>query len=430
MHYRSMILAALAILLLTGLGCSERDVFTPDPESLEKLESPIVGGQPTADFEHAVALYHGSSFICSGTLVTPTAVVTAAHCLDNVADPLRVFFGVNALKPWKGVVMSVVSYEVHPQWDPVTLQNDIAVVVLEQEVPIAPAILLGADQLSPENVGDKARFVGYGAVSFNGAGAGKKRYVDIDLIALTPTTMRYADPVGNTCYGDSGGGGYIYQDSQWKLAGVTSYGDQWCQHYGVSTRTDAYVGWLAGLIGAETSPTEPDATELTVGQSMGGSLAAGEDAYYWFPTFDDQRYDVFVENHAGDVDLYVSELQSVSDQTYSCASTEAPENPEYCNIPDGGSEGYWVLLKANAASLFRIIYTESDSSCHASVNGEVEYCTAECPCAHGEGDCNGSDDACALGLRCMDDAGPLWDLAEGVHVCEFPTEAGNEGPLP
>ncbi|MDP7114451.1 MAG: trypsin-like serine protease, partial [Myxococcota bacterium] len=164
MHYRSMILAALAILFLTGLGCSERDVFTPDPESLEKLDSPIVGGQPTADFEHAVALYHGSSFICSGTLVTPTAVVTAAHCLDNVADPLRVFFGVNALKPWKGVVVPVVSYEVHPQWDPVTLQNDIAIVILEEEVPIEPATLLGADQLSPENIGDKARFVGYGAV--------------------------------------------------------------------------------------------------------------------------------------------------------------------------------------------------------------------------------------------------------------------------
>ena len=51
-------------------------------------------------------------------------------------------------------------------------------------------------------------------------------------------------------------------------------------------------------------------------------------------------------------------------------------------------------------------------------------------CAVGEGDCNGADDACALGLRCMDDAGPLWELAEGVHVCEFPTEAENEGPLP
>ena len=40
-----------------------------------------------------------------------------------------------------------------------------------------------------------------------------------------------------------------------------------------------------------------------------------------------------------------------------------------------------MLVKANAASLFRIIYTESDSTCHANVNGEVEYCTAECPCA-------------------------------------------------
>ncbi len=426
MHDRTMILAILSILALVGLACSEDAEITPSPEA---LESGIVGGTPTADFEHAVALYEGNSFICSGTLVAPNAVVTAAHCLDTATDPIRVFFGVHALKPWKGTVIPAASYTVHPDWDPVTLANDIAIVILDEESPIEPAPLVPPGEFGQGYVGDKARFVGYGAVAFNGVGAGLKRYVDIELIAVTSKTMRYADVVGNTCYGDSGGGGYVFHDGSWKLVGVTSYGDQWCQHYGVSTRGDAYAGWVTGVLGLENTQP-PTATELTVGMSLGGSVGAGEEVYYWLPTFDSKRYDVFVETVSGDVDLYVNDDHTISEAEHDCASTEEAGEAELCTVADGGDDDVWVMVKGNATSLFRVMYVESDPTCHAGVNGEEAYCTEDCPCTVGEGDCAGVEDVCALGLRCMDDAGPLWGLDEGVYACEFPTNPNEGGPLP
>lgn len=418
---------ALATLLLFGFACSESDI---QEQPVETLSSPIVGGVPTAGYGYAVALYDANSLTCSGTLISDTLVVTAAHCLDDVTGPLRVFFGVNALKPWKGTVVETDHYTPHPLWDPATLENDIGVVRLAEEAPVDPAPLLVPGEFGSQNIGEDAHFLGFGATNWHGAGVGVKRQVDIPIIGTTPNTFRYADPNGNTCFGDSGGGGFIHHEGVWKLIGVTSYGDQWCQIYGVSTRVDANLSWLAPLIEAQ-GPAQDTAIELNIGQQMGGTVAAGDEVLYWFPTFDNLRYHVFVETEAGDVDLYVHDSAGVSPQLNTCASEEDAGEPELCTIPDGGTQGYWAMVKGNAASMFRITYVESDSTCHAGQNGEAAYCTEDCPCVAGEGDCEGSDDVCALGLVCSGDAiGPDYGLDEGVFVCGFQVNPDPEGDLP
>ncbi len=420
MPTRPVIWTALATFALFAAGCTDEAIEPPPSDS---LSSPIVGGTPTEAYDHAVAIYQDHSFICSGTLVSATTVVTAAHCLDGVAGDLKVFFGVNAMKPWRGTVIDVDHFEAHPAWNPATLRNDIGVMHLAEDAPVDPAPLMEPGTFGNPFIGEKARFLGFGATNWLGAGVGLKRQVDIEIVGVAAKKFRYADPTGNTCYGDSGGGGYVYHDGEWKLAGVTSYGDQWCQLYGVSTRSDAYIDWLAPLVDEDGGGQAPDATELTIGHFMGGSVAAGDTVLYWFPTFDNQRYDVQVQTQTGDVDLYVHAEHDVSPQTNTCASEAAPGEVESCAIADGGNDDYWVMVKGNDASLFQVIYAGSDPTCHVGVNGEADYCTEGCPCTVGEGDCQASDDLCAVGLRC-EDGGPDYGLAEGVFVCEFPSEAG------
>lgn len=419
MPIRPMILVALATLLLSAVACSDNEVQEPP---VETLSSPIVGGVPTNGYGYSVALYDANSLICSGTLISDTLVVTAAHCLDGAAEPLRVFFGINALKPWKGTVVEADTYIAHPLWDPATLANDIGVIRLAEEAPVDPAPLAVPGVFGPDYIGEDAHFLGFGATNWLGAGVGLKRQVDIKIVGTTPDTFRYADPAGNTCFGDSGGGGFIYHDGVWKLIGVTSYGDQWCQLYGVSTRVDANLSWLAPMLEADgTEP--PSGIELTIGQQMGGTVGAGDEVLYWFPTFDNLRYDVLVETVVGDVDLYVSDSNVVSADFNTCASEEATGEPENCSVPDGGTHGYWALVKGHAASMFLINYVESDSACHVGQNGEAAYCTEECPCTAGEGDCQESDALCALGLQCRD-TGIDYGFEEGVYACEFPAEPG------
>ncbi|ACY16136.1 hypothetical protein [Haliangium ochraceum] len=49
--------------------------------------------------------------------------------------------------------------------------------------------------------------------------------------------------------------------------------------------------------------------------------------------------------------------------------------------------------------------------------GAWNYCSPECPCSAGEGDCE-SDDDCAPGLRCVSDIGPAFGFQREVDVCE------------
>jgi uncharacterized protein (TIGR03382 family) len=56
------------------------------------------------------------------------------------------------------------------------------------------------------------------------------------------------------CFGDSGGPAFIYRGNRPYLAGVTSFGDENCSLYGVSTRVDAYTAFVNQFTGVDVAP--------------------------------------------------------------------------------------------------------------------------------------------------------------------------------
>lgn len=55
-----------------------------------------------------------------------------------------------------------------------------------------------------------------------------------------------------------------------------------------------------------------------------------------------------------------------------------------------------------------------------SVPGGWSYCTSDCPCDVGEGDCD-SDSQCASGLVCHQDVGPVYGYSSSIlDVCDVP----------
>lgn len=412
MHRRPMI--ALSLLALSFSACSGPD---SEPADTESLSSPIVGGWLEPGMEYTVAILENGDPVCTGTLVDTRVVVTAGHCVWGNLGTLRVFFGINANNLNTGTTVDVDSYEPHPSFNPYALSDDIGVIILDEDAPVAAAPILPTGVFDASWIGTDLRFVGYGSAIWWGGGSGRRRAVDIAVDQVDSSTFTYYDNQHETCYGDSGGPAFADYDGQWQLIGVTSYGDYYCQTYGVNTRVDVYDSWIESFLD-DTPPDPNEATELTPGTVESGSLDADELADYTFATQSGYRYDVIVAPSSGDADLYTHDSEDIDLAVYTCASTEAGTDTELCTVTGAGSGDYYAMVHGATATSFDILVAESPSTCHAVNNGHGAYCRNACPCGVGEGDCD-NDNQCADGLHCASNVGADYGFYWKVDVCEY-----------
>jgi V8-like Glu-specific endopeptidase len=187
----------------------------------------------------------GTWTYCSGTLISPTVFLTAAHCATD-GERVAVTFD-PAYEA--GDTVYTGTFEADPlynqsQSDP----HDIAVVVLDSPVEgITPAELPEAGSLSNLTGTHQFTSVGYGAYEVtNGPGGHQYLYDDVRMVAtgtLNSTTkswlrisMNRATGNGGTCYGDSGGPNFLGDTNI--VAAITITGDAVCRSTNVDYRLD------------------------------------------------------------------------------------------------------------------------------------------------------------------------------------------------
>lgn len=262
--------------------------------SLSAPAAAITGGEPDGDRHPNVGLilfYDATGrFRCSATLVTPTVLITAAHCtFETLGKTLVTFDSVIAEQPpspfpvaanpaegYTSAEIEAAGYlagtaMTHPNYSNFTdldNWNDVGVVVLDKPVAgIAPARLAPTDYLGAfeEPVLNKTIFdlVGYGTeVRKPEAGPQKPLPMSYPLIRrftsspgqkLTPQVVQMnGNPAdgrggGGTCFGDSGGPAFL----NGYLVTVTSYGRTAnCRYLGGYQRVDIPVvqSWLNSVL--------------------------------------------------------------------------------------------------------------------------------------------------------------------------------------
>lgn len=200
---------------------------------------------------------------CSGTLVSPTVFVTAAHC--NIGtQTVYVTFDTkysSKAKLYRGTYYYDPQYN-QAQDDP----HDLAVVVFDQPVKgIAPARLPRAGQFDSLPHDQAFTAVGYGGQEpVNGPGGPVIGYLDTrefavsTLNSINPAWLRLSqNPAtgnGGTCYGDSGGPNFLGAGAGETniVAGTTITGDALCKSTNVDYRLDtpnarAFLGGFVAL---------------------------------------------------------------------------------------------------------------------------------------------------------------------------------------
>ncbi len=190
-------------------------------------------------------LLEGETF-CTGTLIAPKVVLTAAHCFeaDTSPDGMEFFIGPSVRKRERGQRFAVRSFHPHPKYDEERIVHDIAVVLLKKAPPAKP-IPIRTRAMKDSWIGRELLFVGYGITGPLSGGAGVKRSVWIPVDTVEKKSFSYADFFKkNTCSGDSGGPALYLSKSRREVVGVTSHGDVFCGLSGVNTRVDAYTKFL------------------------------------------------------------------------------------------------------------------------------------------------------------------------------------------
>ncbi|MGH9277597.1 MAG: S1 family peptidase [Acidimicrobiales bacterium] len=220
----------------------------------------IVGGIPTRRFPDCVAVGAINGWCCTGTLVAPNVVVTAAHCILGMCSN-RIFVGQDVKRPAAGTVVRVKQAVTHPDYAPPrSATHDIAVLILTRDADGVPRAMAEPGHLQ---AAVSVRLAGYGNTDVHSSGGyGRRRVVDVPLagedvnygadfasefVAGAPFLDR------DSCNGDSGGPAYVQSGTEWRLAGVTSRATassvRPCGDGGVYTRVASYTDWIRSVPG-------------------------------------------------------------------------------------------------------------------------------------------------------------------------------------
>ena len=269
---------------------------------------------------------------CGGSLIAPNVILTAAHCYADDTPLVVRLQEYDLMDEVPGVDYFVAQYVLHPDYDSVTLMNDIMLVQLEQNVENVSVVGLNQDLSLSVDESITATVAGWGMTSFEGELSDVLLEVDVDFLneneCETYLQSQSTNPTGkfcaaregyDACQGDSGGPLFVSNDdSSYTQVGIVSYGYGCADpdHPGIYTDVAHYMGWIKNQVctGLSLSPNAELCSDTGGFPSPTPAPEAADD-FFQYPSLSPQCQDEFIallndedlseamNNLGGDLDL-------------------------------------------------------------------------------------------------------------------------------
>jgi len=220
---------------------------------------------------------------CGASLIDKNWVLTAGHCvtdeekekkdLDIVIDRAR-------LDSTSGERIAVEKIIIHPSYNNITLDNDIALLKLQRPSKSEPIDIIGSDS-GLDQAGVDALTLGWGKISTVNKIYPKDLYqVNLPIVSesicnsvlpgFTDNMLCAGAGLGekDTCQGDSGGPLIVFnkETNSWLQVGITSWGNGCAKRDfpGAYTRLKNYKAFISDTICSSSESPKPVSLTLNV----------------------------------------------------------------------------------------------------------------------------------------------------------------------